>query len=92
MRNLKANAEKSAFAVVGKLEFIGYVITQDGIKPDPKKIQAILNLGRPKTICVVHHLIGLVVQYYRDLWEKRAHILAPSLNLIKGPTKNGPIV
>jgi hypothetical protein len=90
MHNLKINAEKSAFAV-GKLEYLGYVITQEGIKPDPKKIQAILNLDRPKTKRDVCHLIGLV-QYYRDLWEKGAHILAPFSNLIKGATKNGPIV
>jgi hypothetical protein len=67
------------------------VITREGIKPDPKKIQAILNLERPKTKRDVRRLIGLV-QYYRDLWERRAHILAPFSNLIKGATKNGPII
>jgi hypothetical protein len=30
------NAEKLAF-VVGKLEYLGYVITREGIKPDQKK-------------------------------------------------------
>jgi hypothetical protein len=48
-------------------------------------------LDRPKTKRDVRHLIGLV-QYYRDLWEKRAHILAPFSNLIKRATKNGPII
>jgi hypothetical protein len=90
MRNLKVNAAKSSFAV-GELEYLGYVITREGIKPDPKKIQAILNLERPKTKRDVRHLIGLV-QYYRDLWERRAHILAPFSNLIKGATRNGPII
>jgi hypothetical protein len=64
-RILKVNASKSSFAV-GELEYLGYVITREGIKPNPKKIQAILNLERPKTKCDVHHLIGLV-QYYREI-------------------------
>jgi len=89
LRNLKVNIEKSAFAV-GELEYLGYVITREGIKPDPKKIQAILNLERPKMKRDIRHLIGLV-QYYRDLCERRAHTLAPFSNLLKG-TKNGSIV
>jgi Reverse transcriptase (RNA-dependent DNA polymerase). len=43
MRNLKVNATKLAF-VVDKLEYLGYVITREGINPNPKKIQAILNV------------------------------------------------
>jgi Reverse transcriptase (RNA-dependent DNA polymerase). len=38
MCNLKINAEKSAFAV-GELEYLGYVITREGIKADPKKFR-----------------------------------------------------
>jgi DNA-binding transcriptional MocR family regulator len=58
-RNLKVNTSKSSFAV-GELEYLGYVITREGSKPNPKKIQAILNLERPKTKGDVRHLIGLV--------------------------------
>jgi Reverse transcriptase (RNA-dependent DNA polymerase). len=53
MCNLKVNAEKSA-STVDDLEYLGYVIT------NPKKIQGILNLERPKMKCDVCHLIGLM--------------------------------
>jgi hypothetical protein len=33
-RNLKVNASKSSFAV-GALEYLGYGITREGIKPNP---------------------------------------------------------
>jgi hypothetical protein len=52
MRNLKVNAAKSSFAV-GDLDYLGYVITHEGIKPDPKKIQAILNLERRNVMFVI---------------------------------------
>jgi hypothetical protein len=88
---LKVNTEKSVFAI-GQLEYLGYVITKEGIVPFLKKILVILDLERPKMKCNAHHLIGLV-QYYRDLWEKRANILTLfSYLAIKSATKNGPIV
>jgi hypothetical protein len=63
MCNLKVNAAKSSFTV-GELKYLGYVITRDeGNKPDPKKIQAILNLERPKMKRDVRHLIRLVHYY-----------------------------
>ena len=52
--------------------------------PDPKKIQAIMDLGRPRTTMEVHNLFG-IVQYYRDLWARRSHILGPLTDLAGGP-------
>lgn len=37
---LYINAEKNEFAL-SKLKFLGHVLSGDGIRPDPKKIQAI---------------------------------------------------
>jgi hypothetical protein len=44
---LKVNANKSAFAQA-QLEYLGYWITRDGIQPQPKKVQAMLNIAPPK--------------------------------------------
>jgi hypothetical protein len=38
---LKVNAEKSTFCALRK-EYLGYILTRDGIKPQSNKVQAIL--------------------------------------------------
>ncbi len=43
---LKVNARKSFFGH-SKLEYLGYWITQDGIQPISKKIEAIKNIATP---------------------------------------------
>ena len=45
---LKANAPKFSFRLKD-IPYLGYVITWDVIKPDPKKVQGIMDLGRPTT-------------------------------------------
>ena len=46
---LKINASKSTFCT-DKIEYLGYWITRNGIKPLEKKVQAILNLSPPTTV------------------------------------------
>ena len=77
------NASKSTFCT-NKIEYLGYWITREGVKPLEKKVQAILNLEPPKTVKQTRSLLG-IVQYYRDIWEKRSHILAPLTELTKEP-------
>ena len=43
---LKVNAAKSFFCT-HKIEYLGYILTREGIKPQPKKVQAILALNPP---------------------------------------------
>ena len=45
---LKVNAVKSFFGRT-ELEYLGYWITQNGVKPLSKKVEAIVNLAPPKT-------------------------------------------
>ena len=80
--NLKLNAEKCYFAVP-EIEYLGYIITKEGIRPDPKKVEAIQRMERPTTVTEVRRLVGMV-QYYRDLWEKRSHVLQPFTDLSGG--------
>ena len=53
--------------------YLGYVITKEVIKYELKKVQGIMNLGRPTTKTEVRALIGMV-QYYRDMWNRQYHI------------------
>ena len=45
---LKVNAEKSFFGR-RELDYLGYHISQEGIRPDTKKVEAIKALAAPKT-------------------------------------------
>ena len=79
---IKLNAEKCRFGL-NEIDYLGYIVTPEGIKPNPKKIKAIQALERPTTVTEVRRLIGLV-QYYRDLWPRRSHILQPFTAISSG--------
>ncbi len=46
---LKVNAAKSSFCA-HEIEYLGYILTREGIKPQPKKVQAILALNLPNNV------------------------------------------
>ena len=77
---LKVNAEKCTFCA-HEIEYLGYILTRDGIKPQPKKVQAILALEPPKGVKQLRTFLGMV-QYYRDLWARRSEVLAPLTSLV----------
>ena len=82
---LKCKLDKCMFAQP-ELEYLGYIITKEGVKPNPKKVQAILDLQRPTNKTEVRQFVGMV-QYYRDLWPRRSHLLGPLTELTKGGGK-----
>ncbi len=77
---LKVNAAKSLFCA-HEIEYLGYILTREGIKPQQKKVQAILVLNPPNNFKELRHLLGMV-QYYRDMWVRRSEMLAPLTNLV----------
>jgi transposase InsO family protein len=76
---LKVNAVKSFFGRT-ELEYLGYQISRDGMRPSQKKVEAILQLEPPKTRKQLRRFIGMV-NYYRDMWPQRSHLLAPLSSL-----------
>ncbi len=44
---LKINSDKSKFCAL-ETEYLGYILTRDGIKPQTNKVQVILALNPPK--------------------------------------------
>ncbi len=46
---LKVNATKSVFCMQ-ETECLGYILARGGIKPQPKKVQAILTLNPPNKV------------------------------------------
>jgi hypothetical protein len=85
---LKCNAAKSTFCA-SEIEYLGYMLTREGIRPQKEKVQAILALKPPTGVKTLRSFLG-IVQYYRDLWEKRSDMLAPLTDLVAecGVTKS----
>jgi hypothetical protein len=46
---LKGNVAKSSFST-HEIEYLCYILTREGIKPQPKKVQAILVLNPPNNV------------------------------------------
>lgn len=72
---LKVNANKSFFGR-DQLEYLGYWISRHGVQPLPQKVAAIHNLKPPKTKKQLRSFIGMI-NYYRDMWLRRSHLLQP---------------
>ena len=77
---LKVNAKKSNFCA-HETEYLGYILTRDGIKPQTNKVQAILALKPPTFVKELRIFLG-TIQYYRDLWARRSDMLAPLTTLV----------
>ncbi len=86
---LKVNAAKSTFCTL-EIEYLGYLLTRDSIKPQSNKGQAILAIKSPTGVRQLRNFLGMV-QYYRDLWARRREMHAPLTSLVGGcgQTKNG---
>jgi hypothetical protein len=77
---LKVNAAKSLFSA-HEVKYLGYILTREGLKPQPKKVQAILVLSPPNNIKELRHFLGMV-QYYQVMWARRSEMLAPLTYLV----------
>ncbi len=77
---LKINTEKLTFCTL-EIEYLGYVLTKDGIKPQNNKVQAILAIQPSTNVKELRHFLG-IVQYYRDLWARCSKMLAPLTSLV----------
>jgi len=87
-KGFQVNAAKSKFCAL-EVDYLGYTLTRDGIMPQKKKVAAILALKPPKNIKELRRVLG-IVQFYRDIWEKRTDLLAPLTDLVAecGVSKN----
>jgi len=60
--NLKLNPGKCCFTTEN-IVFLGYVVSKEGAKLDPKKIDAVLCFPKPTTVTSVRSFLGLTGYY-----------------------------
>ena len=71
---LYAKLEKCVF-YQSQVEFLGYIISTEGLSMDPKKIEAVINWKRPSTIRDVKYFFGFV-NFYRIFIQNYSKIAA----------------
>ena len=69
---LKVDAPKYSFRLK-EIPYLGYLITREGIKHGPNKVQGIMDLGRPATTTEARALMCMF-QYYMDICPRQSHI------------------
>jgi hypothetical protein len=79
--NLQVNGDKSSFCAM-EAEFLGFVLTRQGVKPQMKKVEAIVKIATPKTLKHVCSIIGMI-NYYKDHIPHRSNLLTPLTALTK---------
>jgi hypothetical protein len=79
--NLKLNPSKCCFAPKA-ITFLGHVVSREGIRPDPGKIEAVLHFPKPKNVTSVISFLGLT-GYYRKYVRGYSRLAGPLFELTK---------
>jgi hypothetical protein len=79
--NFKLGIAKCVFAAP-KVTYLGHILIKDGVSPDHRKVTAICNFPRTKTVRDIRALLGLS-GYYRSFIKEYAAISRPLTQLTK---------
>lgn len=78
---LKLQPDKCEF-LRKEVGYLGHVISKDGVRPDPKKLEAIRNYPRPTSPTKIKQFLGLA-GYYRRFINNFSGIARPLTQLLK---------
>ncbi|CAF1502254.1 unnamed protein product [Adineta steineri] len=79
--NLTLKASKCCFCRK-EMKYLGHIVTQDGIKPDPTLTKAVSDFPQPKTIKDVQSFLGLS-GYYRRFIKNYSKIAEPLVKQLR---------
>jgi hypothetical protein len=79
--NLKLNPSKCCFAAK-TITFLGHVVSKEGIRPDPGKIEVMLHFPTPKNVTSVRSFLGLT-GYYRKYVRGYSGLAGPLFELTR---------
>ena len=66
-----------------ELEYLGHVISKDGVKPNSAKLEAVKNFEQPRNVTEMQLFLGLA-GYYRKFISNFSSIAKPLTELKKG--------
>jgi hypothetical protein len=75
-------APKKVFVGSRSVNYLGHVIEPRGIRADPKKVAALLEMPPPRDVSALRSWLGLA-NYYRRFVPRMALIVAPLNNLLR---------
>lgn len=82
---MKLRLKKCKFSQ-SEVSYLGHMISNEGIRPDPKKIEALQTIPAPKNVKEVKSFLG-IVSYYRRFIHKCAILADPLTRLLKKNTE-----
>uniref|UniRef100_A0A8C9T6V6 Gypsy retrotransposon integrase-like protein 1 n=5 Tax=Scleropages formosus TaxID=113540 RepID=A0A8C9T6V6_SCLFO len=79
---LYVKGEKCQFHV-HSVDFLGYILTPNGVTMDPQKVSAVLSWPQPKTVKDLQRFLGFA-NFYRRFIRNFSSVAAPLTALLKG--------
>lgn len=79
--NLSINIKKSKF-FAERVNYVGYVLSPDGLTVDEEKVAAMRSFPQPKTLKALRRFLGLS-GYYRRLIKGYSQIASPLTDMLK---------
>jgi hypothetical protein len=80
-KQLYAKPSKCFFGVK-EVEYLGHIVSHEGVKVDPNKIKAMMDWLIPKTLKNLRGFLGLTCYYHKFFWNY-GRIAAPLMTLTK---------
>ena len=77
----KINPKKCVFRKT-ELTYFGHLIGGDGIKPDPERVEALLELSRPNNVSELRTVLGMF-QYLAKFVYDMSSVMKPMTDLLK---------